>query len=77
MSPPEHNWCTRRGLSPRFKFNRGTEPKTGKNRLHVDLGVEDMGGVAERLEALGRRILARFPDHIILADPECNEFCIR
>jgi hypothetical protein len=33
--------------------------------------------LAERLEALGGRILASFPDHIILADPAGNEFCIR
>lgn len=65
------------GIGPRLKFNRGAEPKTGKNRLHLDIGVEDMGGMAERLEALGGRVLVTFPDHIVLADPEDNEFCIR
>ena len=65
------------GIGPRLKFNRGAEPKTGKNRLHLDIGVEDMDSMAERLQALGGRILASFPDHIVLADPEGNEFCIR
>ena len=66
------------GIGPRLKFNRGAdELKTGTNRLHLDIGLEDMGGIAEQLDTLGGRVLARFPDHIVLADPEGNEFCIR
>jgi hypothetical protein len=65
------------GVGPRLKFNQAVTPKQGKNRLHLDIGVEDTAAMVERLEALGGSTLMRFPDHIVLADPEGNEFCIR
>lgn len=59
------------------------EPKTGKNRIHLDLvseSVDHQRTVVERLIGLGaRRVdVGQTPDadHVILADPEGNEFCI-
>ncbi len=56
------------------------EPKTVKNRVHVDLATPDLEAEAGRVVALGgRRIVERRegPAHwIVVADPEGNEFCL-
>lgn len=59
------------------------ESKTGKNRLHLDLttaSVADQEETVARLVALGARHIdiGQRPDegHVVLADPEGNEFCI-
>ncbi len=61
---PFDRWC----VSPT------TEPKTVKNRVHVDVTTEDV----DRLAAHGARLL-RAPgddtDWHVLADPEGNELC--
>jgi hypothetical protein len=52
------------------------EPKTGKNRLHIDVWLP--GEDVDPLLAVGARVL-REPDEEsgwwVLADPEGNEFC--
>ena len=67
----------------RLLFIEVPEPKTVKNRLHLDLmpveGTRDQE--LERLLALGARVVddLRVPDGtgwVVLADPEGNEFCI-
>jgi Glyoxalase-like domain len=58
------------------------EPKTAKNRLHLDLRADGASRDAEvaRLLALGaRRVdVGQGPDvsWVVLADPEGNEFCL-
>ena len=52
------------------------EPKTVKNRMHLDIVVEDMAAEADRLVALGARILWALDGSMVMADPEGNEFCI-
>ncbi|WP_460662602.1 VOC family protein [Kribbella swartbergensis] len=61
-------------------LQRVPEPKSTKNRLHLDLLVEDVEAEVSRLESLGAR---RLEDHAeygtrwsVLADPESNEFCV-
>jgi hypothetical protein len=46
------------------------EPKTAKNRVHLDV----VGDVAE-IVAHGAIVLAEQPRWTVLADPEGNEFC--
>jgi hypothetical protein len=58
---------------------RVPEPKTVKNRVHIDVNLEPSMGL-ERLERLGAKVLHPFgsiPDAgwAVLADPEGNEFC--
>jgi predicted enzyme related to lactoylglutathione lyase len=58
-----------------------SEPKTVKNRMHLDIHTPDIEAEAERLVALGaRRIegpIEEWGEHwIILADPEGNELCV-
>jgi hypothetical protein len=60
-------------------LNQVPEPKVGKNRVHVDLTVEDHANEVRRLTALGASELQTFEyDHVVwsvMADPEGNEFC--
>jgi predicted enzyme related to lactoylglutathione lyase len=64
-------------------FEPVPEPKVAKNRIHLDLTTtsdEDQQESAARLVELGGRHIdvGQRPDerHIVLADPEGNEFCI-
>jgi hypothetical protein len=95
---PESEWNSAsalvdpEGKGPRFYFQRVPEPKSVKNRLHVDLDVA--GGPATpleerkarsqvecaRLQQLGARQLWINEEwhgfSIVMADPEGNEFCL-
>lgn len=61
---------------PRFFFARVPEPKTGKNRLHLDLRAADPAAEVARVTGLGARVTAELPSWTVLADPEGNEFCV-
>ena len=59
----------------------GGLPKTGRNRLHIDLSPTDRDQDAEvgRLESLGARRIdvgQGAPSWVVMADPEGNEFCV-
>lgn len=67
----------------RIRFLPGQEPKIGKNRAHFDLtstSPEDQRRtVARALELGGKHIdVGQLPEegHVVLADPEGNEFCV-
>ncbi|GAB6903490.1 VOC family protein [Kineosporia succinea] len=82
------------GVRPGISFLRVPEPKTAKNRVHLD--VQAGGGRAvdqgerwtritatvDRLTTAGGRVVrvdARgdgTPDHVVMTDPEGNEFCV-
>jgi len=80
------------GQGPRLFFQRVPEPKSAKNRVHLDVraapglrGEERMAALeaeCDRLVALGATRLKRFePDEmeqgfIAMTDPEGNEFCL-
>ena len=74
LSPPD-------GAGPTLLFIEVPEPKTGKNRLHIDVNPTDRDRDAEvaRVEALGARridIGQGEQTWVVLADPEGNEFCV-
>src|SRR5262245_18249899 len=58
------------------------EPKVGKNRMHLDIVVDDIEAEVARLRALGATRLDEgvqyFGDTqwVRMADPEQNEFCV-
>jgi hypothetical protein len=68
--------------APRVLFQLVPEPKTVKNRVHLDLriGADDMDATVERLTAGGATFLHRGnqgPHHwVTIADPEGNELCV-
>jgi predicted enzyme related to lactoylglutathione lyase len=65
-------------------LQRVPEPKTTKNRTHIDLFAGDVAAEVERLVALGATVTARMPEDATgaslifaeLADPEGHEFCV-
>lgn len=67
---------------PSLVFVEVPEPKTAKNRLHVDVNPVDRDQAAEvsRLISLGatRTDVGQKKDApwVVLADPEGNEFCV-
>jgi predicted enzyme related to lactoylglutathione lyase len=61
---------------PRLFFQRVPEAKSAKNRLHLDLHCDDVDGEIARVGELGGLVRASFDDHVVLADPEGNEFCL-
>jgi hypothetical protein len=71
------------GLGRRILFQAVPEPKTVKNRMHLDLRVGPDAREAEvaRLEGLGATVLARVnadgSNHVTMADPEGNEFDVQ
>lgn len=60
------------GVGPRIFFALVPEPKTVKNRVHLDVKGNDLA----ELVRLGARVVAEYEDHYQLADPEGNEFCL-
>lgn len=80
------------GVGPRLFFHRVPEPKTVKNRVHLDVrvgtglrGDERVSALeteATRLEALGARRLRLLPADdvnescLVMQDVEGNEFCL-
>jgi predicted enzyme related to lactoylglutathione lyase len=71
------------GRGRRILFQAVPEPKTVKNRLHLDLhaGPERREEEVARLTGLGATVLARIDEpgsrHVTMADPEGNEFCVQ
>ncbi|MEV0532405.1 VOC family protein [Kitasatospora sp. NPDC050463] len=79
--------CDPDGVGPRLSILRVAEPKTAKNRLHIDVRLPGHGSPeerwariraeSERLVEAGGAVLAEFGGHhIVMADPEGNEFCV-
>ncbi|MFE6484880.1 VOC family protein [Streptomyces sp. NPDC057757] len=71
------------GLGRRLLFQRVPEPKTVKNRLHLDLhaGAERRPDEVARLEGLGATALREVKEPggewVVMTDPEGNEFCVQ
>jgi hypothetical protein len=66
-----------------LRFVPVATPKSGKNRIHLDLvceAPEHQVEVVARLRALGALPVdigqAKDADHVVLADPDGNEFCV-
>ncbi|MFE7955390.1 VOC family protein [Streptomyces sp. NPDC057413] len=70
------------GLGRRLLFQRVPKPKSGKNRLHLDLhpGEGRRADEVERLKGLGASVLREVKEPsgqwVVMADPEGNEFCV-
>jgi hypothetical protein len=69
-----------RGPRRRILFQLVPEPKTVKNRVHLDIRVDDVESEVARLVAAGAKFLYKGQQGpsswVTLADPEGNEFCV-
>ena len=73
LTDPTRRWSN-------ISIQRTDDPKTGRNRLHLDLYTTDQPGEVARLEGAGA---TRVPweygeggDYVVMADPDGNEFCV-
>lgn len=80
------------GVGSRLFFQQVPEPKSVKNRLHLDLNIsggprtpleerkQKVEAEVERLITVGANQLSRMEQRgefwIVMADPEGNEFCV-
>jgi hypothetical protein len=80
------------GVGPRLFFQRVPEPKTAKNRVHLDLSVSggpgtpmeerraNVAAAVERAVAAGATRVKDYDEAgqhwVVLQDPEGNEFCL-
>jgi catechol 2,3-dioxygenase-like lactoylglutathione lyase family enzyme len=73
LAPPREG-ATRLGLQ------RVPEPRTGKNRVHLDLEATDRVAEVKRLVALGATEVDEHSvpglEWTVLTDPEGNQFCV-
>lgn len=81
------------GRGPRIYFQRVPEPKVVKNRVHLDVNVsggrsvpldqriEQVAAAVEMAVALGATRVQRYDErgehHVVMRDPEGNEFCLQ
>ncbi|MFD6446956.1 VOC family protein [Promicromonospora sp. NPDC060204] len=94
---PEERWNDKNavsdpdGVGPRIFIQKVPEPKTAKNRAHLDVNVAaglageeriaKIRAEAERVTALGAGVVGEMAElgefWIVLRDPEGNEFCLQ
>ena len=99
MEIPEENWNDARalvdpdGVGPRLFFQRVPEPKTVKNRVHLDVNAGGGHGTpleerrtrvdtkVAQLVAAGASVAGPVEQRdeywVVLNDPEGNEFCVQ
>ena len=96
LGVPEDRWESRSavvdpdGAGPRIFIQQVPEPKTVKNRVHLDVQVgagvepterrEVVAREVERLKGLGASHLRTYDEMgehwVVMTDPEGNEFCV-
>ena len=81
--PAEDGWVILRdpaGANVNVSLQQVPEPRSGKNRLHLDLYTDDQAAEVERLLGIGATRHPRDPepddDFVVLEDPEGNLFCV-
>jgi predicted enzyme related to lactoylglutathione lyase len=81
------------GVGPRLFFHHASAPKSGRNRLHLDVSAtpgrrptrDELDAEKDRIVALGAEVVrlvdqtwGPWPDlYYQLRDPEGNEFCLQ
>ena len=81
------------GVGPRLFFHHARTPKTGRNRIHLDIAAtpgrrptpEELDAEKDRLVALGASVVRLVEQtwgpwaerYYQLQDPEGNEFCLQ
>src|ERR1700733_12751253 len=72
----------KQGIASPLLLQRVPERKTGKNRMHLDVVVDDIESEVHRLQTLGARRIDEGVQSfggtrwVRMSDPEQNEFCV-
>lgn len=65
---------------PTLAFQMVDDPTPGKNRMHLDLGVDDLTAARQEFLDAGATLVADRQLYgiawVVLADPDGNQFCI-
>jgi predicted enzyme related to lactoylglutathione lyase len=70
------------GIASPLLLQRVPEPKAGKNRMHLDIVVDDIESEVNRLQELGAHRIDEAVQSfggtrwVRMSDPEQNEFCV-
>jgi len=70
------------GIASPLLLQKVPEPKAGKNRMHLDIVVDDVESEVDRLQALGASRIDEGVQTfgrvrwVRMSDPERNEFCV-
>jgi hypothetical protein len=70
------------GTAPPLLLQGVPEAKTVKNRMHLDIVVDDIDGEVTRLQGIGARRIDEVVQSfggtrwVRMSDPEQNEFCV-
>ena len=67
--------------TPELVFQPVPEPRSGKVRIHLDVGVRDLAAARRRAVELGASYAGDLDDRddsslVVMRDPEGNEFCL-
>jgi hypothetical protein len=65
------------GSGPTLFFQKTAQPKTMRNRLHLDLQCDSRPSEVQRLERLGACVRDVHDGYTVMLDPEGNEFCVQ
>jgi hypothetical protein len=72
----------KKGIASPLLLQRVPEPKAGKNRMHLDIVVDDIEAEIQRLQAIGAHRIDEEAQifggtrWVRMSDPEQNEFCV-
>lgn len=70
------------GVAPKLILQQVPEPRSGKNRMHLDVHAVDVAGEVDRLVGLGAERVDAQPLQeagtvwVRMRDPEGNDFCV-
>jgi predicted enzyme related to lactoylglutathione lyase len=78
---PSWAWIESPATRTRIAFQRVPEAKVVKNRVHLDVEVDDIPAERDRLlglgaEAVGEEVEDELGPFQVMLDPEGNEFCL-
>lgn len=77
LTPKTDTWVAVDGSGPTLWFQKTTERKTRRNRLHFDIYGAERAIEVERLKGLGATIRDECYGYTVMLDPEGNEFCVQ
>jgi len=76
LSPETDTSVALDGNGPTLWFQQVDQPTAQRNRIHFDFKVADRHSEAQRLIRMGAALHEEREDHIVMLDPEGNQFCL-